>query len=162
MLKEEGFEINKKCDGIYEVIGNTMFYIQIIVSKELVPKENTWIRLLTSDVTKNEYSMFVSKMNGFKTEGQEKQLHLADSLAEVVTSANKEKIKKWKEDESMCEALKEIMAPEIEAESDAKLKNAYSEMSRAIELINSGKKNKTDLLNEGIPEEIITIVLRIQ
>ena len=82
----------------------------------------------------------------------------------------------------MCNALKEIMAPEIEAEvkaaveakeaeiaaemeaameaNEAEKKNILDNVSKAIKLIKSGK-SENELRNEGIPDEVISVVLQV-
>ena len=110
-LQEIGCTVKKMYPGIYYVLGNSLFAFQIIVSKELRTKENIWLHSLQSNITKETYHDLLDSIEGLN----EKQRELyGDAVLQVVTTANKGQIEKWKEESKMCEALAEIMAPEIE------------------------------------------------
>ena len=111
-LQENNYIINKMYPGIYYVSGNILFTIQIIVSKDLGKQENIWLHSLQSSITKEIYHDLLDSIEQL----DEKQRELyGEAVLQVVTVANREKIEKWKEESTMCEALAEIMAPELEA-----------------------------------------------
>lgn len=110
-LQENGCTVKKMYPGIYYVLGKVLFTIQIIVSKDLGKKENIWLYSLQSNISKETYHDLLDSIEGL----DEKQRELyGDAVLQVVTTANKGQIEKWKEESKMCEALAEIMAPEIE------------------------------------------------
>lgn len=111
-LEEEGYEIKKKYDGVYYVIGKTMFDMQIIVSKELDSSKNIWLHSLQNDISQNEYQQLLLSVNGLSSKDKEEY---GDAVLEVVSRANISNIRKWKEESEMCATLEEVMAPELEA-----------------------------------------------
>ena len=114
-LKEEGYEIEKKYDGVYYVIGKTMFDMQIIVSKELDSSENIWLHSLQSDISQDVYQQLLLSVNEL---GSKEKEEYGDAVLEVVSKANISSIRKWKEESEMCATLEEVMAPELEAKKN--------------------------------------------
>lgn len=111
-LEKNGIKVYEKSKGIYYVDGVLGFSIQIVATG-LLPKESqSWITLLNGRLSKEEAKRAISQTNLLQSK-QEKEY--ADSILQVVVSDNQEifdVIKK--EEEEMCEALRQLMAPEIE------------------------------------------------
>jgi len=123
-------------DGIY-YISNFLFDIQLIVSSELDDIENKWIKSLSSNISK---TLYISLYNDIKNELDENEQKMADVVTQLVSTVNKDTIQEWKEsDDAMCEALKEIMKPEIdEAVKEAKVQErikTYQECGKLPEEI---------------------------
>lgn len=111
-LRNRGCSVDRIYPGVYYVTGNVLFAVQIIVSKELGYKENIWLRSLCNDITRDTYRELLDSIE--ELDERKKELY-GDAVLQVVTVANKGRIEVWKEESNMCEALAEIMAPEIEA-----------------------------------------------
>lgn len=134
-LKENDCIVEKVFPGIYYVSGNVLFTVQIIVSKDLGKEENIWLHSLQDNISKEAYHHLIDTVESL--EEKQKELY-GDAVLQVVTAANKAKIKVWKEETKMtCEALEEIMAPELAAkELKGRLEGkvlAFAEMGLSLE-----------------------------
>lgn len=87
-----------------------MFPTQIVVGKELKQESHTWLKALSDNVQKHEMRELLEKINSLT---QKFDQELADSVLEVSIRANKQVIGELRGEDSMCEALLEIMEPEI-------------------------------------------------
>ena len=101
------YQICKTQKGIYYVNGDKI-PIQILVTSQLDPSENLWLRSLTNDL--HERQMARKLIDEYQK--HEKNV-LYQSMMEVIVRANTEQ---FKEDKKMCEALRELMEEEFEAE----------------------------------------------
>lgn len=110
-LLEEGYEIEKQCDGIYYIAGKILFDIQIIVSKELEEKENIWLHSLQTDISKETYRQLLVSVS--QLESKEKELY-GEAVLDIVSKANITNIENWKEESEMCATLEKLMEPELE------------------------------------------------
>ena len=111
-LNATGFTVRKEYPGIYYVAGNTLFPTQIIVSGELNPSHHSALRILTNKARKEDIITFAKTASMFTDQGD---LERADSILQVSTTANKELYEKiYKEDETMCQALMDIMKDDID------------------------------------------------
>ncbi|SHK17790.1 3-isopropylmalate dehydrogenase [Hespellia stercorisuis] len=96
----------KQGAGIYYLKGDS-FPIQLIITKELDPKENRWLRSLRKDIhDKEEIEELLRCYEG------KKKSKLYQVAMDVITKANWKAMKEAKAE--MCEALKELMAEEFE------------------------------------------------
>lgn len=134
-LIEEGYQIREVYSGIYYLEGRGLFDTQIIVSKQLESEEHIWLHSLQKNISRDAYQRLLYSVGALQ--GKEKEEY-GDAVLRVVSTANKDNLEKWKEDEEMCEALREIMAPELEAERREGKILAYAEMGLSLEEI-SGK-----------------------
>ncbi len=131
-LSKEGFTITMEYEGVYYIHGN-LFNTQVIVSSELNDTENKWIKSLKRNIPKTLYEGLCDDIQ-HKLSNQEKEM--ADNVMQVVSSANADAIQIWKEGDSiMCQALREIMKPEIdEAVSKATIKTSNDTAKRLIHM----------------------------
>lgn len=116
--------------GIYYVMGAVLFPTQIIVGKELKQTSHAWLKALSDKMQKQEMRDLLQRINGLS---RKYDRELADSVLEVSIRANKQVIEEMRGDESMCEALLEIMRPEVEIiakESEKKGKEKGREEGR--------------------------------
>lgn len=107
LQEEQNYKIEKAERGIYYVSGDKI-PIQIIVTKQLSLEENLWLRSLTDDLEEKE-----DAENLIQDYNTHKENSLYQSVMNIIVQANKEK---FEEAKSMCEALRELMKEEIEAE----------------------------------------------
>lgn len=82
--------------------------IQIIVTKELTEAENLWLKSLTNELEQNETA---EKLLEEYSKNQANALYR--SVMELIVRANKQKFEEVK---GMCDALRELMKDEIDAE----------------------------------------------
>ena len=89
--------------GIYYVLDAVLFPTQIIVSREMDRKSHTWLKALSGKMKKQDMKELLEKIEAIKLTFDRE---LADSVLEVSIRANRHV-------GSMCQALLEIMEPEI-------------------------------------------------
>lgn len=105
-IKEiRGLTIEKKGAGIY-YIDKDIIPMQLLIISEFLEDENLWLRSLTDDLQSIE---IIDKLSSDYSLHQHDELY--KSMMNVIIRANKEK---FKEVTSMCEALKELWAEDIE------------------------------------------------
>ena len=106
----------------YYIVGKTWFSTQIVVTDELDKDVHEWIGALSGNLKKD----FVRKLLDNRNHMTEKEdRELADSVLEVCFSANRKIIEELIGDESMYEALMEIMEPKLQArEKDLRIREA--------------------------------------
>ena len=109
-FEEHGIGVEISSQGIYYIGGKVPFSTQIIVTRELEGKSHTWLKALSNKLKKEQLKSLLECMEGL-TQKQEREL--ADAVLEVSVSANQEIVEELKGDESVCQALLEIMEPEI-------------------------------------------------
>lgn len=119
-LEEYGVNSTSTFPGIYHLSGNVLFDTQIVATRELPKGSYIWLKALTRDLNDDEAKQFTQEFNSFKEGSRERRM--ADAVAQVVVSANYEVFERLKkEDPIMCDALKELMKPELnEARSEAR------------------------------------------
>ncbi len=110
-FKEHGIRTENPCHGIYYILDKVLFPTQIIVAKELDGEHHTWLKSLTDKMEENDMRKLIKDIRHL-TEKQDKEF--ADSVLEVCFRANEQIIEKLKGDDTMSEALLEIMEPLIE------------------------------------------------
>ena len=124
-LKEvRHYTIDNPEEGIYYVIGDIL-PIQIIVTKELTEAENLWLKSLTNELEQNETA---EKLLEEYSKNQANALYR--SVMELIVRANKQKFEEVK---GMCDALRELMKDEIDAEVNKRLEITKKESSEAVE-----------------------------
>lgn len=102
------YQIHKSEKGIYYVYGDQI-PIQILVASQLDPSENLWLRSLTNNL--HERQMARKLIDEYQKHGKNV---LYQSMMDVIVRANTQQFNR--EDKKMCEALRELMEEEFEAE----------------------------------------------
>ena len=157
-LKEfRGLDISHVEAGIYYITGDA-FPMQLLVTKDLDPKENLWLQSLRNNMSKPEE--IEALLKEYETKKSSK---LYQAAMEVITRANWDAVKEVKE--TMCEALKELMAEEFQEQEELVTKRVTEQVTEQVteEFIRTLSKNITDvdklaeLLN--LPVEQINKVL---
>ena len=111
-LDKNGYRVSNPYSGIYYIESGFNIPTQIIVGSELDSREHEWLHLLSGRVTKQEMAHAIEYSRN--TESQEER-NLIDAIFEVSVAANKEVVEELvRGDETMCQALMEIMKPEID------------------------------------------------
>lgn len=109
-FKNYGTAVENPYQGIYYVRGKVPFPTQIIVTRELEGNSHIWLKALSDKLKKEQLKSLLEHMEGL---AQNVEKELADAVLEVSVRANLEVVEMLKGDESMCQALLEIMEPEI-------------------------------------------------
>ncbi len=73
-----------------------------------------WLNVLSTDITKDTYNTFLSGINELDI----KHSMFADAIFAIVSNVNEEKIEVWKEEQSMNDAMRRIMAKELKESRD--------------------------------------------
>ena len=141
-LKEfRGLNIIHVEAGIYYITGDA-FPIQLLVTKELDSKENLWLQSLRNNMSKPEEIKVLLKEYEAK-----KSSKLYQVAMEVITLANWDAVKEVKE--TMCEALKELMAEEFQEQEELVTKRVTEEVTKRV------TKQVTEQVTEQVIEEFI-------
>ena len=111
-LKKQNIEVVCKYPGIYYVKVMYSIPVQIVVIKELEPLEHPALKILTKDADENEIKEFIRR---YASADSPADRNNADAVLQVSVSANKGTYSRIaKEDNKMCEALKELFKDEID------------------------------------------------
>ena len=109
-FKEHGIRVTNPYRGIYYVLDAVLFQTQIVVIRELDKKNHMWLAALSGGMEKVDMRKLLEKVD---TLTQKQDRELADSVLEVSIRANRKIVEELRGDEAMCQALLEIMEPEI-------------------------------------------------
>ena len=149
-LKEfRGLDISHVEAGIYYITGDA-FPIQLLVTRELDPKENLWLQSLRNNMSEPEE--IETLLREYETKKSSK---LYQAAMEVITRANWDAVKEVKE--TMCEALKELMAEEFQEQEELVTKRVTEEFIRTLSKSITDVDKLAELLN--LPVEQINKVL---
>lgn len=87
-----------------------LFPTQIVVAGERDRKSHMWLKALSGKMKKQDIKELLEKIEAMK---QKFDRELADSVLEVSIRANRHVVNELRGDDSVCQALLEIMEPEI-------------------------------------------------
>lgn len=96
--------------GIYYVRDAVLFPTQIVVTGELDRKNHVWLTALSGGMGMQDMKELLERIDSL-TQKQDREL--ADSVLEVSIRANRRIVEELRGDGNMCQALLEIMEPEI-------------------------------------------------
>lgn len=110
-LQELGATVEKKYPGVYYVKGTGLFPVQVLVGKELDPKEYAMFRVLVPGASDDDIRMFKDMAVQNKDAAYQQSV---DNIFQVSVSANKDTYARlMKEDPEMCDALRDLMRDEF-------------------------------------------------
>lgn len=110
-LEAHGFIIKEVYPGIYYLICDFCFPIQVLVTSKLSEESQKWIILLRRDLKFVDVKRVVKEVDKLSEKDEQEY---ADSVLQVAISENEEMFKQVRmEDDTMCEALRKLMEPEI-------------------------------------------------
>ena len=110
--------------GIYYITGDA-FPIQLLVTKELDPKENLWLQSLRNNMSEPDEIETLLREYEIK-----KSSKLYQAAMDVITRANLVAVKEVKT--NMCEALKELMAEEFQEQEELVTKRVTEEVTKQV------------------------------
>lgn len=109
-FREHNYMVSNPYHGIYYVEGAVLFPTQIIVTRELDEAAHVWLGALSERMEKQDMVRLLESV-GRLSEKADKEF--ADSVLEVSIGANRGVMEELKGDENMCQALMEIMEPQL-------------------------------------------------
>lgn len=109
-FREHKVTMSNPYPGIYYVLNGVLFSTQVIVTRELDGKTHGWLKSLSDKLKKQEMEALLNRTRSLSGKLDRE---LADAVLEVSVKANREIVEELKGDEAMCQALLEIMEPEI-------------------------------------------------
>lgn len=124
-----GYALSNPYRGIYYIEGKVLFPTQIVVTRELDEGNHIWLKALSGRLGKDDIQNLLEGVNRL-TEKVDREL--ADSVLEVSIGANKRIVEELRGDDSMCQALMEIMEPVIQEKVKIELKK---ESKKGIQML---------------------------
>ncbi len=110
----ELYDVVERAPGIYMLQGEgLLFAVQILVLREMTWEKHIWVTALQRQITREHARLLLLEMRKLE-KVQEREW--ADSVLQLVIANNKEIFERLKGDEFMCQALRELMAEEIDEE----------------------------------------------
>ena len=142
------------------MLDKVLFPTQLIVTKELDRKAHMWLSSLSNHLEKQEVREPLERVEGLT---QEIEKQLADAVLEVSIRANQQVVEELRGDEGMCQALLEIMEPEINRivekateKSRREVEQSKKEVEksrREVEGIRKEAKNEAERLRKEAKKE---------
>lgn len=149
-FKKHDIRVTNPYHGIYYILDKVLFPTQIIVTRELDKENHIWLKALSDKMEKQDMQELLKHVNAL-TQKQEREL--ADSVLEVSVRANGFVVNELQGGDRMCNALLELMEPEINKIVGEATKAAVEEAKREAE-----KEAKREVKEEAI--KIATKMLR--
>ncbi len=109
-FKDHGYSVSNPYRGIYYVREGVLFPTQLVITKELDSVSHVWLRALTDRMEKQDMTDLLENIG--KLSGKAEKEY-ADSVLEVSIGANKQVVEEMIGDGNMCQALMEIMEPQL-------------------------------------------------
>ena len=110
----ELYDVVERAPGIYMLQGEgLLFAVQILVLREMTWEKHIWVTALQRQITREHARLLLLEMRKLE-KVQEREW--ADSVLQLAIANNKEIFETLKGDEFMCQALRELMAEEIDEE----------------------------------------------
>ena len=110
-FEEHGYNVSSPYNGIYYINSKVLFPTQIIVTGEIDRETHIWLRALSEKLEKQDIKELLEQIRCL-TRKQDREF--ADSVLEVSMASNEYVVEKLMGDDSMSEALLEIVKPIIE------------------------------------------------
>lgn len=162
-FREQGISFTNPYKGIYYVTGTVLFPTQIIVTKELNKEAHIWLKALSGEMEKEQMRRLLEQVD---TLHLKLDRELADSVLQVSISANRQVVEELRGDGNMCQALLEIMEPEINKIKENVKKEVTREVTEEVtrevtrEVIKAGITNTIMALRDcGQTEDIIRQII---
>jgi flagellar biosynthesis/type III secretory pathway protein FliH len=110
-LKKQGAAIEEKFPGIYYVKGLVSFATQIVVTSRLSKEMHSSLRVLSKAAQAEDIKIFLEEAETMRLPGDR---HNISAVLRVSVDANQSVYDRVKEDETMGDALRELMKDELE------------------------------------------------
>lgn len=148
VLEEYGFEIKKKYKGIYYIDG-LFIPAQVVVTRELEGRKHRSLKILSRNVMAEDVRGFIEDAQKLTGQGQRAN---ADAILQVSVSANSELYKELRRSSSMCEALRQLMWDDIQAEV---------QKGRQEGMLRRSRETSYELFDMGLPVDQIAKAVKV-
>ena len=129
VLKKLGCKVNQVSSGVYYIEGFILIPVQVVVTAQLEKGAYEALRILTPNAEEDEVRRFIIDTDKRKEPGDRQN---ADAVLQASVSANRELYEQIRRENSMCEALRELMRDEIEADKNKARTEANAEVRADI------------------------------
>ena len=160
--KMPSVRVDEKFSGIYYVSGIINIPLQIVITKELNDRGYEALRVLSANASKDDIKHFIKETE--LLEDKDDKIN-ADAILQVSISANKDLYEMVRRENTMCQALRDLMKDEIDKElSDKEMKTRkgvaedmirHSEPIEKIEMYSRLSQDEIVELAESIGIEVI-------
>lgn len=159
-FKKRKIRYTNPYSGIYYVTDKVLFPTQIIVTKKLNPAEHMWLTALSAGLEKQQLKKLLEKIESFDSKLDRE---LADSVLEVTVNANWQIVEELRGDEHMCQALLEIMEPEINkiketVEAEATKKERQKGIKSLVTFLRNSGQNDAEIVNAIIKVYDVSVI----
>ena len=127
-FREHKIRMENPYCGIYYVMDGVLFPTQIIVTKELDKGSHIWLKALSNKMEKQDMRELLGRIDSL-TERFDREL--ADAVLEISVRANQGIVDELKGENSMCQALLEIMEPEINKIVESKIESERKKIAES-------------------------------
>ncbi len=148
-FQQHAIPVTNSSPGIYRVSGGVLFPTQIIVTGELPWEDHVWLRALSDRMAPDRMKEFWEQIQRIEDKYERE---LADAVLEVCTQANWETIREIKGGGDMCQAMLELMAPEIEKIRKETAEKAAAEATRKAEIAEEAAREAKKSARKAIKE----------
>jgi hypothetical protein len=147
-LRKQGAQIEERFPGIYYVTGGTLFATQIVVTSRLNKETHSSLRVLSKDAQAEDIRLFLEEAEKLKQPGDRNNI---SAVLRVSVDANQSVYDRVKEDETMGDALRELMKDELEeAHANGMEEGILSSISNLMKSMKLTAEQAMDAL--GIPK----------
>ncbi len=134
-LVDLGHQVIMMADGIYSIQGLVSVPLVIIVMNELTDAELRALKIMTSGADEEEIREFVYEAKSIHDPEDKRNI---DAVIQVMADSNPVLFNRLKEDQDMCEALRELMADELKEAEINGIKQR--DIEKISEMLNMGRK----------------------
>lgn len=151
-LVNDGKNIEPVYPGVYSINGLLGIPVRIIVTDELEDGELIAFSVMSQNATEQEIRQFVQEASKLKEPGEKRNV---DAVLQISANLHGELYSKLRGDDTMCEALRELMADDLkEAETKGMEKGIEQGMEKGMEKRDTQKI--MEMLKDGkTPEAIV-------
>ncbi|MCI8557210.1 MAG: hypothetical protein HFI19_05485 [Lachnospiraceae bacterium] len=142
-FEKHGVRMTNPYQGIYYILDNVLFPTQIIVTGELDKRNHIWLKALSDKMEKQDLKELLEHVNALSKK-QEKEL--ADSVLEVSIKANCHIANELRGGDSVCNALLELMEPEINKIVESKVQEAIQKAVRSFRDLGADNEKIREIL----------------
>ena len=154
-FREHKVEVSNPYPGIYYVLDGVLFFTQVIVTRELNGKNHGWLKSLSDKLKKEEMEALLKRARSLSGKLDRE---LADAVLEVSVKANREIVEELKGDEAMCQALLEIMEPEIKQIVRQATEKERREREEAVRQVKQEKEESEKKSQKEAEESAIKMI----
>ena len=151
-LKESGAVIKKEFNGVYYIDKVLNFPVQVVVTRELDPEVYAALRVLTPRADEQDIRDFIKQAQKNTDAGYRQN---ADAVLQVSIAANKELYENLRKEPGMCDALRELMKDELQAERISATIEVYRDMGASEMDIISKIMNRYALTQKQAEEYVL-------